>query len=207
MTVRILAPTTIVTSVPDYLRCFGANPQATYQVQVCVAQPQPGVRTPWTLSSAFDLMNTGRPVQVGHTFLVFIQNNGGQITRRNIGFYPAQAVFPTTGNVPGVFNDDGLHPYNISATFDVSATNFMNMMNYINSLQNQQYNLSTFNCTTFALNTLDQGHIYLPHVIGSWPGGMGNDPGDLGEDIRNSNAPGIQKSTVETIHPNQGFCN
>lgn len=207
-TIRVLAPTSIITSVPDYLHCFTSSAGATYQVTICVAQPVPGSRTPWSGAAPPDVMETGNPADVGHTFLVLTEANGGtNYTTRNIGFYPAQAIWPWSGNVKGAFNNDGLHHYNIAATFNVTAANFMNIIAYINSVQSSPYNLSTFNCTTFALNALEAGHIYLPRVYGYWPGGMGLDPGDLGEDIRASKAPGIQKSTSDEIHNNMGSCN
>lgn len=206
--IRVLAPTSIITSVPDYLHCFTNSAGATYQVTVCVAQPVQGSRTPWSGAAPSDVMETGNPADVGHTFLVLTQSNAGtNYITRNIGFYPAQTIWPWSGNVKGAFNNDGLHHYNIAATFTVSAANFMNIIAYINSVQSTPYNLSTFNCTTFALNALEAGHIFLPRVYGYWPGGMGLDPGDLGEDIRLSKAPGIQKSTSDDIHNNMGSCN
>ena len=195
-----------LTDIPNYLNCFTNNPNAQYTVMVCVDQPKAGSRTPWGFSGV-DMASLTNPFDVGHTFLVLTQTNGLSSTVRNVGFYPNVSILkPWAGDVPGVYNDDGMHHYDISARFSLSAANFMALLQYIKDSQNKPYNLSTNNCTTFALNALDAGHIYLPRTLGGWPWGVGNDPGDLGEDIRNSNAPGILKSTSEQVHINSGGC-
>jgi hypothetical protein len=149
-------------------------------------------------------------VNVGHTFLIFTENIGGSTITRNVGFYPATNVSPfTTSVAQGALNNDESHGYNISASFTVNNTMFFNMLAFVSqgNTSGYNYNLSTNNCTSFAINALAAGHIYLPSTIGYWYDGVGNDPGDLGEDIRNSNAPGIIKSTVFSSHPNVGTCN
>jgi hypothetical protein len=48
----------------------------------------------------------------------------------------------------------------------------------------------------------------LPSTIGSWAGGTGNDPGDLGEDIMSlALSTGMSRSTTILNHPNLGTCN
>ena len=83
------------------------------------------------------------------------------------------------------------------------------MLNYVTSCNRPgfMYNLNAENCTTFVLQTLTQGGVYLPNTIGKWTGGMGNDPGDLGEDIRQMTPlSNMTRNTVEFYHPNTGTC-
>jgi hypothetical protein len=82
------------------------------------------------------------------------------------------------------------------------------MLNYVAQNAGATYNLSSYNCTSFTLRTLYAGDIYLPSTVGQWPGGSGNDPGDMGEDIRSMQlAAGQTRNTVSNPHPNLGTCN
>jgi hypothetical protein len=150
------------------------------------------------------------PANVGHTFLIFSQNTGGGIVTRNVGFYPSTSVSPTSPSSQGQLNDDEGHNYDISLTVAVSNSQFFNMLNFIASGNGAgyMYNLNTNNCTTFALNTLSKGDIILPRTTGSWVDGSGNDPGDLGEDIRSVNlSSNMSRNTLDAAHPNTGNCN
>jgi len=147
------------------------------------------------------------PVGVGHTFLVFTEITGGNVITRNVGFYPGIKVTPISQTAFGTLNNDEMHPYNISGSFVVNGTLFFSMLTYIAQNSGNNYNLSANNCTTFAINTLATGHIYLPSTIGSWPLGIGNDPGDLGEDIRATDFVGMTRSIDQVAHMNIGTCN
>jgi hypothetical protein len=147
------------------------------------------------------------PFGVGHVFLVFTETVGGSTITRNVGFYPGTLVHPLSPVAKGTLNNDEMHPYNISGSFNVNSFLFFNMLTYIIQNSTDAYDLNNNNCTTFAINTLATGHIYLPSTIGSWLFGMGNDPGDLGEDIRATNFAGMTRSTDQTVHMNAGVCN
>jgi hypothetical protein len=209
-------PRTIIANIAAYFQCFtnGSAPDHTYSVQVCVDQPQPGTRDPWGLtpggiggSSA-----AGNVVNTGHTFLILTENNQGTIITRNVGFYPSGMVVPTTtgASSQGVLGDDETHTYNVSLTINVSSTQFFSILNYV-ALGNNPgfyYNLNTDNCSTFAINAMAAGGITLPSTHGTWPGGSGDDPGDLGQDILGmSMAPTMSLSTTQISHPNIGTCN
>jgi hypothetical protein len=177
-----------------------------------VSQPVPGSRTPWTTangpsgSSAND-----NPVNTGHTYLVFSEIFSGYSIVRNVGFYPQTLVTPWTPSSQGQLNNDANHAYNISLTVTVDNGQFFNMLNYVEQGNNvgYDYNLSTNNCTSFSLHTLDAGGVILPSTVGTWPGGgFGNDPGDLGEDIRGMQlSSNMTRSTVYNSHPNLYTCN
>jgi len=197
-----------------YDKCFTniVGSGNTFTVTVCVGQPKPGTRDAWTVSNSGAAGSTSgaNPVNAGHTFLIFSQNTGGSVITRNVGFYPTTNVSPTSPSSQGQLNDDEVHNYDISLTVNVTNSQFFNMLNYIAQGNNAgyMYNLNTNNCTTFALNTLSVGDITLPRTTGNWVNGSGNDPGDLGEDIRSLNlSSNMSRNTVDNAHPNTGNCN
>lgn len=202
-----------ITNLLDYLKCFtnvGGNDH-TYTVTICVDQPVPGTRTPWKLTDGGPLGSSaaGNIVDVGHTFLIFSEQYGGTTITRNVGFYPSGNVTPNNPASPGKLNNDDNHQYNIAATFTLTNANFFIMLNFLQRATdpNFYYNLNTENCTSFCLQTLAQAGIFLPNTIGSWPGGTGCDPGDLGEDIRQMTPlPNMTKSTSSVFHFNVGNC-
>jgi hypothetical protein len=203
----------IIGNIQDYNKCFTnvAGNTHTYQVTVCVDQPKPGTREAWGFSPSGAGGSTfgSNPVDVGHTFLIFTETSGSGTISRNIGFYPQTTVNPFSQSDQGQLNNDASHSYNISLTINISNSQFFNMLNYV-ALGNNvgfDYNLNSNNCTTFALRTLDAGNVYLPSTLGSWLNGSGNDPGDLGQDIRSMNlSPNMTRNTAEGSHPNLGSC-
>ncbi|HEY4111557.1 hypothetical protein [Puia sp.] len=205
-----------IASISDYFHCFtdGPSPDHSYSVQVCVDQSDPGTRLPWgfTPGGPVGSSSASNFVNVGHVFLILTENDQGNITSRNVGFYPTSMVVPTTSGAfsQGVLNNDQSHTYNINLTVNVSSSQFFSILNYV-SLGNNTgylYNLNSNNCTTFAINAMAAGGVTLPSTKGSWPGGAGNDPGDLGEDIRNMPlSSNMTRNTVENSHPNVGSCN
>jgi len=202
-----------IANVADYLKCFtntGGNDH-TYTVTLCVDQPIPGTREPWdvTKGGLSGSSNQGNPIDVGHTFLIFTEQYGSTTITRNVGFYPSGFIYPLSPSIQGVFNNDESHSFNISASFTLTNAQFTMMLNYVTNCNRSgfMYNLNTENCTTFALQTLMQGGVYLPNTIGKWIGGMGNNPGDLGEDIRQMTPlPNMTRNTVEFYHSNIGKC-
>ncbi len=212
----IAPPSSPIANIADYFKCFtnGSSPDHTYTVMVCVDQPEPGTRDPWEMTPGGVQGSTqgGNVINSGHTFFVLTENDQGNITTRNVGFYPSSAVMPTTTMAfsQGILNNDETHEYNISLTINVSSTNFFNIVNYVELGNNQgfDYNLFSNNCTTFVLNALQTGGVTLPATKGIWTGGSGDDPGDLGEDIRSMNlASNMSRNTTATDHPNIGSCN
>lgn len=214
-TIVIAPPTNIVANIQDYIKCFSnyGGSDHTYQVTVCVDQPDPGTRDAWGLSSSgLSGSSSGtNPVDVGHTFLVLTENFSGYSIVRNIGFYPQTNVNPWSPSAQGQLNNDDGHSYNISLTVNVDDGQFFNILNYISQGNNAgfMYDLNTNNCTSFALHALEAGDVDLPATVGSWvDGGFGYDPGDLGEDIRNmSLSSNMTRNTTYDDHPNKYTCN
>jgi len=202
----ILSPTHIIVDIKDYLKCFQNIPGANFQVTVCVDQPSPGSRNPWVISFTDGASGSGA-TSAGHTYLILTENmpDGRSITR-NVGFYPSKFVWPLSPPVPGVLNNDENSPFNIAGQYNISSALFFAMLQFISGAAGDNYQVNTYNCTNFVLDALDVGHIYLPRTIGYWLGGMGVDPGDLGEDIRGFDFTGMSRITTPFFHSNLGTC-
>ena len=212
----VLPGTSVIKSIKTYFQCFTnvGGSDHTYTVTVCVDQPDPGTRTPWTTgqngSSGSSAGNN--PVNVGHTFLILTETYGNTTITRNVGFFPAMDVNPLETTSQGTLNDDEAHSYNISGSFTLNNAQFFNILNFISqgNTPGYLYNLNTNNCTTFVINTVAQAGISLPRTIGTWLGGAGYDPGDLGEDIRKDNVTGMSLNLsggTSSSHFNAGQCN
>jgi hypothetical protein len=201
----------IIANIKAYNDCFtniGGN-NNSFQVSICVAQPSPGSRTPWNFSNMYSSSSSGNPVSVGHSFLIMKQSTPNGTVTRNVGFYPKTRVTPASPSDQGQLNDDELYPYNISLTLNVNNGQFFNILNFINQGNNPgfQYNMNSNNCASFVLRALMAGGIYLPSTTGNWAFGSGNDPGDLGEDIRAMTlSSNMSRNLNASYHPNQGSC-
>jgi len=211
--VPVTPPGNPIANMFDYMKCFtnvGGNDHS-YTVTICIEQPVPGTRETYkpTDGGPIGSSDAGNIVDVGHTFLIFSERYGNTTITRNVGFYPSKGVTPRSPSATGKLNNDENHSYNVSASFSVTNAAFFSMLVFAARGNDPSfyYNLNSENCTTYALQTLAQGGINLPNTIGSWPGGMGCDPGDLGEDIRNmAPLPNMTKGTVQNFHPNIGNC-
>jgi len=208
----IAPPNNIISSLPAYFSCFTnvGGTDHSYKVSVCVDEPEPGSRTPWDVQDASGSSANNNPVNTGHAFLILTESYGTTVITRNVGFYPATKVSPlsqTAETAVGVYNNDQAHEYNISGTMNLTNAQFFQILNYCEDNSAMNYNLNTNNCTTFVLNAVAQAGINLPRTIGSWPGGSGDDPGDLGEDMRTGNIPGMTVNTSPASnHMNVGIC-
>lgn len=208
----LLSGNSVIQNIKNYLQCFtnvGGNDH-TYTVTVCVDQPDPGTRDPWTFASggSSGSSQANNVVNTGHTFLILTETYGSTTITRNVGFYPSGTIFPSSPSSPGQLNDDQNHYYNVSGTFTLDNGQFFNILNFISSMSTSTYNLNTNNCTTFAINAMTEAGITLPATTGTWPGGAGDDPGDLGQDMKNTSIPGMNLNTTAGYSPNNaGTCN
>jgi hypothetical protein len=215
-TFTILPGNSVIKSIANYFQCFTnvGGTDHTYTVTVCVDQPVPGTRTPWTTSGngSSGSSASGNPVYAGHTFLILTETYGGTTITRNVGFYPVTNVNPANVTSQGSLNDDETHGYNVSGSFTVDNAQFFNILNFVSqgNSAGYLYNLNTNNCTTFVINAVAQAGINLPRTIGTWLGGAGNDPGDLGEEMITDNIPRMTRNLsggTFNSHPNGGQCN
>lgn len=172
-----------VVNMAMFIRCFGNYKDATYSVTLCVDQPAVGERL--SFSSFNDEGASG--MFVGHAFLEFNQTVAGVVSRTAMGFYPAGAVTPFNPSSRGSLNDDSRHVYDVSLTIPMTGQQFMAVLTAFSSGNSLNYNLNTNNCATWALAALAKGGVVINTKKGNWPFGGGDDPGDLGEDLRNYN--------------------
>jgi hypothetical protein len=203
----------IIGNIQDYFKCF-TNVGGTdhlYTVTVCIDQPTPGTRQAWGFQDGPSGSSAASNIfDVGHTFLIFSETYGGNTITRNVGFYPKTTVNPQYPSDQGQLNDNESSAYNISLTITIDNAQFFNMLNYASQGNNPGYlyDLNINNCTTFAISVLQAGTVSLSSRFGSWPGGSGYDPGDLGEDVRSMPLQSnMSRSTTPTSHSNFGNCN
>lgn len=170
------------------LRCFGqnANSNSIFRVKIYVDQVWPGHRS-------FNLNSSDS--SPGHVYLGLEEYSNGETIIRNIGYYPSEIVHPVSPSSPGEAHTD-TRPYDVSLTIEVSWGQFMGIVSAVQSTSQAEYNLNSNNCTHFALNACSNNGISLPQTIGSWWGGGGLNPSDLGEDIRAmALSPGMSRDT------------
>ncbi|KAA9038706.1 hypothetical protein FW778_14260 [Ginsengibacter hankyongi] len=161
------------------LRCFSIDATSTYSISVNVNQPDPGTR---------DIINPLSSFPVGHTYLTLEQHNAdGSSVIRNVGFYPRNTVKPGSETDESVFGEDSYTPYDVTLTFVVTGPEMNTVIGRIEDQQALQYDLNNFNCTNSAMDALKSINVNLPSTKADETLFSGNDPGDLGEDIRNMN--------------------
>lgn len=196
-----------ISSAKEYLKCFQTNDANNYfAVRVCVSQPNPGTRNTWNVNDPISTAVTKESLLVGHAFL-FLTQSGSKNIMRNVGFYPSGIVTPGNPNSPGMLNNDEGGDYDISITVGLSGQQFSLLLAYIEMAAGKAYNLNSYNCTNFVLDAMKAAGINLPYTQGTWPGGSGLNPGDLGEDLRSMPLQGnMFRNTNETPHLNQGLC-
>ena len=179
-----IAPTFIepdhpISNITDEFKCFTQNANSTYTVTVNVNEPSPGTR---------NLAVGGVTHKVGHTYLTFEQDNtDGTKIIRNAGFYPRDDARPGSPNDVSIFGDDSNTPTAVTLKITVNAKDFNTVIQKSEGQSPIHYDLNLFNCSTSAINALSSIGVNLPATQGSSFFGalfQGDDPGDLGEDIR-----------------------
>jgi hypothetical protein len=173
------SPNEPITDINKELKCFTNNSTSTYDISVNINQPDPGTR---------DIVNALSAYPVGHTFITLQQQNAdGTSIVRTIGFYPKNSVKPGSETDQSIFGDDSQTPYDVSLDFSVTGTEMNKVINRILGQQALQYNLDEFNCTNAAMDAMESININLPSTKSDSELFSGNDPGDLGQDIRGLN--------------------
>jgi hypothetical protein len=185
----------IITDINHYLKCFDLGAAAT--VTIYVDQPKPNSRDTWS-GFAFS-------PDVGHTFISIKQ---GSYTRV-LGFYPTDGVNPI--NSPSDASslvDDSNHEFDTKIDVNITPTQLAAVIDLAKNKQSI-YNLNTYNCTDFGLGVANACGVALPDTNGTWPGGGGSNPGDLGEDMRSLTPPPNSTITKTTGNApsNSGTCN
>ncbi|MEO6870412.1 MAG: hypothetical protein ABI168_12245 [Ginsengibacter sp.] len=170
------SPTDPIQDLKKELGCFTNDNTASYTISVNVNQPIPNSREVFSIGKAFP---------VGHAFLTLDQqNSNGTHTIRNLGFYPKTSVNPIKAVDHSIFGDDSNTPFDVSLKIEVSGGEFTSVINNLVNQQSSGYDLNNFNCTTSLIKSLSSVGINLPSTKSTDPFFSGNNPGDLGEDIR-----------------------
>jgi RHS repeat-associated protein len=127
----------------------------------------------------------------GHAFvgLADTDHPNSQVFR---GFYPKNKwdlISDQTASVTGKVKDDKGHDWNINKSFHITDDQFLKLIDEINNAAKapQDYNILTFNCVDWVLWLANSIGIDIQTVKGKdAEGNSADDPGDLGEDLRNS---------------------
>ncbi len=193
-------PANEIKDIKDYLKCFDMSQPAVFTLYV--DQPAPN-------SNASHV-----GTDVGHTFISIRQ--GG--IRRVLGFNVTESLYPPiTKSCPGSFTNDSGHQFDVSISLNINSTQLTNLINYTLANSTATYNLDTFNCTDFGMNAIKLTGITLPTAYGTYQTdvsgivvqvGAGDNPGQLGQNIRNlPESPGVVKTTsTGSAASNGGTC-
>jgi len=169
----------------------------TAKITIYVDQPTSNSRATWS----------GSPLDpdVGHTFIEIEQES----TKRIFGFYPTEGVNPFTSPTDASsLVDDSNHPYDVKVEISVDASRLANVLNLAKNTP-ATYDLNTYNCTDFGIALSAGAGYVLSDKNGSWPGGGGSNPGDLGQEIRllASSYNVVITKTSGNAPSNSGTCN
>lgn len=136
-------------NVSDYIKCFSSIPDAnaTYKITIMSDLPVNGDPT-----KLFDWSKNSP----GHSFIQLNKSGGGQIVQQNFGFYPEFGwKAPFNMSVDSKVVDNAGHEFNASLSITVSGTQFQAALNKIQSISANDYNITTWNCTDFALSVFN----------------------------------------------------
>lgn len=192
----IAGPANVITNLKDYLKCFNLAIGATFTIYV--DQPTANSSSSWS----------GAPndPDVGHTFIAIQQGD----IRRVFGYYPRTNVNPVTSpSDPSAFGNDQGHTFDVAVSVPINASQLQTIINSSVNSSTSTYNLNSFNCTDFAIKMANLAGLNLQDSYGTWPGGGGSNPGQLGQNIRGMVLPpnAVRQTTSTNSAPNKGQCN
>ncbi len=144
---------------------------------VYVQQPVPGTSKTY--------QQKGLDTITGHAFIGLKDTTAH--TETKAGFYPKSGVIPeisttTTGEV----RDDSNHSWNVKQEYKITDDQYNAVQQSISNDKgdtNLQYDLDTNNCTDWVMDTAAIAGVTLPDATGTWPGGGGESPGPLGQEV------------------------
>ncbi|RZK69788.1 MAG: hypothetical protein EOO92_21665, partial [Pedobacter sp.] len=139
----------------------------------------------------------------GHTFITMTKTNGSITVSETFGFYPESATRASLQlSVKSMVMDNQDHPYDASLSIQVNANQFTAMMNTAITKAQNNYHMTSYNCTNFALDVLNQGMsnpLYIPNNIGVITGkNYGKTPSGVYEVIKNMQINGVSGANVST---------
>lgn len=148
-----------------------------YAMAILIKQPIPGQKN----------TNTGLG-EVGHSFISLIKYNKDQSAiTKTFGFYPEEGqlipVNPLSQIANSVIKDDAYHSWDQLLAKFVTKEQFEEILEYIDHHIVDEYHLSDYNCSDFALLIAKIGKIQIEETVGAWPLGKGDNPGYIGQSI------------------------
>ncbi|WP_439506659.1 hypothetical protein [Sediminibacterium sp.] len=148
-----------------------------YALALLIKQPIPGQKN----------TNTGLG-EVGHSFISLIKYNKDQsAVCKTFGFYPEEGqlipVNPIMPKANSVIKDDAYHSWDQLLGKFVTKEQFEKILEYIDHNIDNEYHLSDYNCSDFALTIAELSNIKIENTVGSWPLGKGDNPGYIGQSI------------------------
>lgn len=122
-------------------------------------------------------------IVVGHTFVEVTDGNTG--TTVTHGLYPTGGVKPNSPETGGMVKDDTGHDWDVKYEIPVTKAEYEKIIKKIEEDKKNppDYNLNDNNCTDWALCLLDEINKGIDSKEGTWRGGGGHNPGDIGEDL------------------------
>ena len=137
----------------------------------------------------------------GHTFITLTKANGVNTVSQTFGFYPKNHI-KASFQVPvkSMVIDNGEHNYHASLVMTVNANQFAAMMDEAINAAKNDYDMTRYNCTNFALDVFNKGRLaplYIPDVIGSiTKRNYGKTPNVVYVAIKNMRANGTAGASV-----------
>lgn len=164
-----------------------------YAVALLIKQPIPGQKN----------TNTGLG-EVGHSFISLIKYNKNQsAVSKTFGFYPEEGqlipVNPVLPTANSVIKDDAFHTWDQLLGKFVTKEQFEKILEYIDHNIANEYHLSEYNCSDFALTIAKLSNIQIDNTVGNWPLGKGDNPGYIGQSILGGNYFNLDTKTKEGL--------
>lgn len=131
--------------------------------------------------------NTGLG-EVGHSFISLIKYNEDlSAVNKTFGFYPESGLLipvnPIAPKAKSVIKDDSFHDWDQLLGKMVSKTQFEQLLEYLDHNISNQYHLSNYNCSDFALTLARIAAIEIQDTEGPWPLGRGDNPAYMGQSV------------------------
>ena len=122
-------------------------------------------------------------ISVGHTFIKVVNGKTGK--SRTHGLYPSGGVKPSSPESPGVIRNDAGHDWDVKLEIPITKKQYDDIIKKIDEDKKKPptYNLNDKNCTDWVLCLLKEIDESIDATEGTWDGGGGHNPGDLGEDL------------------------
>lgn len=131
--------------------------------------------------------NTGLG-EVGHSFISLIKYNEDQsAVIKTFGFYPEAGLFipvnPIAPKAKSIIKDDSFHDWDQLLGKMVKKEQFEQILEYLDHNISNEYHLSNYNCSDFAITLAKIANIEIQDTEGPWPLGRGDNPAYMGQSI------------------------